>query len=119
MSNGSSTGPLPSGRTVMIVLSYLWILAIVPLLVEKRSRDIQWHAKHGLVLLLAELILWMAFSIVASASRSIAAFLGTVVGLFGPFLWLAIVGIHVLAILKGLDGQRLLIPGVSDYAGRL
>ena len=54
----------------------------------------------------------MVFSAIAFA-------LGALVRFFGPLLWLAIVTIHVLAIVKGLDGQRLLIPGVSDYVSRL
>lgn len=119
MTNRSSIGASSSGRSVMIVLSYLWILAVVPLLVEKQNSDIQWHAKHGLVLLLAELIFWIAFSIVTVVFGSITFGLGYLVSLFGPFLWLAIVVVHVLAIVKGLNGRRLLIPGVSDYASRV
>ena len=39
--------PLPTGGTqsgnrgVMIVLSYLWLLALVPLLVEKDDKEVQ------------------------------------------------------------------------------
>ena len=50
-----SPPPLPpsqqesSNRTVMLILSYLGILALVPLLVEKDDPEVQWHAKHGLV----------------------------------------------------------------------
>src|SRR3982751_1289325 len=48
-------------RGVMIVLAYLWALAIVPLLVEKHDPEVQWHAKHGLVLMAAELTLIVAY----------------------------------------------------------
>ena len=54
----------PSGnRTIMIVLSYLGLLALIPLLVEKNDKEVQWHAKHGLVLLVAEIALFIAYSI--------------------------------------------------------
>ena len=43
-------------RGVMIVLAYLWLLALIPLLVEKQDPEVQWHAKHGLVLMIAELV---------------------------------------------------------------
>ena len=33
-----------ANRGVMIVLAYLWPLAIVPLLLEKNDADLQWHA---------------------------------------------------------------------------
>ena len=40
-------------RGVMIVLAYLWLLALVPLLFEKTDRQVQWHARHGIVLMIA------------------------------------------------------------------
>ena len=49
------TTPSPN-RGVMIVLAYLWPLALVPLLVEKDDAEVQWHAKHGIVLMVAEIV---------------------------------------------------------------
>ena len=52
----ATPGSAPSSnRNVMILLSYLWLLALVPLLTEKDDKEVQWHAKHGLVLMVAEL----------------------------------------------------------------
>ena len=56
--------PPSSNRNVMIVLSYLWLLALVPLLTEKDDREVQWHAKHGIVLMVAEIVLWVALTMV-------------------------------------------------------
>lgn len=102
----------------MIALSYLWVLALVPLWFEKHDSRIQWHAKHGLVLLVAEIIFWTAFTIVTSVLGFITSGLGFLVGLFGPFIWLAIAIIHGVAIVKGIKGDQLIIPGVSEYASR-
>ena len=66
----------------MIVLAYLWLLALVPLLVEKNDPEVQWHAKHGLVLMAAEVILWIALGIVSTLLGVITAGLGCLVGLF-------------------------------------
>ena len=64
----ATPGSAPSSnRNVMIVLSYLWLLALVPLLTEKDDKEVQWHAKHGIVLMVAELFLWIAISVVLSA----------------------------------------------------
>ncbi len=122
MADATTPPPLPtagapsSNRGVMIVLSYLWLLALVPLLVEKDDKEVQWHAKHGIVLMLAELFLWIAMYIVQ-------AILGTILGcLFALLtfpLGLAIIAVHILAIVKGLNGGRLIIPGVSQYTERL
>lgn len=112
--------PAPaSNRNVMIVLAYLWLLALVPLLVEKNDTEVQWHAKHGIVLMVAELIFWIAYTIVTSILGAITGgFLGCVVGLFSPLFALVILAVHIIAIIKGINGKRFLIPGISEYASR-
>ena len=83
--------PSPN-RGVMIVLSYLWPLALVPLLVEKDDAELQWHAKHGIVLMVAEIIILIAFGMVTSIV-SLATFgLGCVLSVFVIFLWIAKIG---------------------------
>jgi len=106
-------------RGVMIVLAYLWPLALVPLLVEKDDPEVQWHAKHGIVLMIAELVVLFAYIIIMSIV-SLATFgLGCVLLLFVVFGWIGVLALHVAAIVKGLNGDRLIIPGLSDYANRL
>jgi hypothetical protein len=39
--------------------------------------------------------------------------------LFLIFAWVGILAVHVVAILKGINGARLTIPGVSQYANRI
>ena len=102
----------------MIVLSYLWPLALIPLLVDKGDAEIQWHAKHGIVLMVAEIIILIAFGMVTSIV-SLATFgLGCVLSVFVIFVWIAILAVHVIAIIMGINGKRFLIPGVSEYANR-
>jgi uncharacterized membrane protein len=103
----------------MIVLAYLWPLALVPLLVERQDAEVQWHAKHGIVLMIAELILLFAY-IMMTTVVSLATFgLGCVLSILLVFGWIAVLAVHVVAILKGVNGTRLVIPGISDYANRL
>ena len=102
----------------MIVLSYLWPLALVPLLLEKDDAEVQWHAKHGVVLMIAELVLLFAY-IMATSIVSLATFgLGCVLSLFLIFAWIGILALHVAAILKGINGGRLIVPGVTEYVNR-
>ena len=95
----------------MIVLSYLWLLALVPLLTEKEDKEVQWHAKHGLVLTVAELVFWVLVMII----QMVPVF-GCVVGLLSMLVWLGFLVLHILCIVKGMNGQRLVIPGISQYA---
>ncbi|HVT59925.1 MAG TPA: hypothetical protein VHR45_16185 [Thermoanaerobaculia bacterium] len=106
-------GSVSQNRSIMIVLSYLWILAVVPLVVEKDDREVQWHAKHGLVLVVAELLLGIVVGILLHIP-----FLGCLVGVLWLVVWLGIVIVHILCIVKGVNGQRFIIPGISQYADR-
>ena len=94
----------------MVVLAYLWLLAIVPLLLEKQDTEAQWHAKHGLVLFVAELIGFIALLVISGVPG------------FGclriTLAQLAVLILHAACIAKGLQGGRLMIPGLSEYASK-
>lgn len=113
--SGSAVSP---NRTVMIVLSYIWVLFIVPFIVEKDDREVQWHARHGLVITVAEIVFWIAFGILQAILNRIMGGLGCMMALLGPLIGLAFLGLRVLCIVKGINGQRFIIPGVSQYADR-
>ena len=100
----------------MIVLSYLWLLALIPLVVEKEDREVQWHAKHGLVLTVAELIFWVAFQVLIVRARIVPRLPGRRSSRrsSGWGSW----SLHIFAIIKGINGQRLIIPGISQYADK-
>jgi uncharacterized membrane protein len=118
MAEPTPAGSVSSNRGVMIVLSYLWILALVPLLVEKEDKEVQWHAKHGIVLMVAEIVFWIAYYIVIYLLWSVFTPLGLVRWLLSPLIALVFLAVHIMAIVKGLDGQRLMIPTLSDYANK-
>ena len=105
-------------RNVMIVLAYLWLLALIPLLVDKEDREVQWHAKHGLVLTVAEVVVMIGLQVVVMILSAISGGLGCVFTLLIPIFMLAILIVHVLCIVKGINGQRFLIPGVSEFADK-
>ena len=114
----SSPDVVSDNRGIMIVLSYLGLLALIPLLVEKDDKEVQWHAKHGLVLTVAEVALIIGLMIVGGVLGAISGGLGCLIGLLWPVLMLAILVVHILCIVKGLNGKRFLIPGISDFADR-
>jgi uncharacterized membrane protein len=109
----ANTSGVSPNRQIMIVLSYLWLLALVPLLVEKDDREVQWHAKNGLVLVFAEIVLWIAFMIL-----HFIPFLGCAMLIVQFALWIGILILHIMCIVKGVNGQRLIIPGLSQYADK-
>ena len=108
------SGQRSSDKTVMLVLSYLGILALVPLLVEKEDSEIQWHAKHGLTLIAGWIVLSVGIAVLA-AMPVVGTFLGCAVV---PLLWLVILMVHIVAIVKALKGERLMVPVISDFVDK-
>jgi uncharacterized membrane protein len=89
---------------IMLVLSYLGLLALVPLLTVSDSEYVKWHAKHGLVLGVGGVIVL------------------TVVGAI-PIIWPinclaapALIVVNVMAMVKALNGERWRIPYVTDLS---
>jgi uncharacterized membrane protein len=102
-----------SSNTLMLVLAYLGILAVIPLAAEKNDREVQWHAKNGLVIFVAEIALMVVLAIVMHIP-----FFGCLAALAFPVLGLVFTVVAIFGIYKAVNGQRLIIPGLSNYADR-
>ena len=85
---------------LMAALSYLWILSVVMLLIKKDSDYVQFHAKQGLVLFLASIILM-------------------VVPILGWMFQLVIAIGVVVGFVKALTGERFALPLVADLAAKI
>ncbi|PYQ34412.1 MAG: hypothetical protein DMF54_04590 [Acidobacteria bacterium] len=104
----------PVSSRPMLVLSYLAFLGVVPLLFAKRDSEIRWHARNGLLLFGAVVGIAIAATLVGTLLPALGCLYATLM-----FFVLALYAfIAILAIVKALDGQRLLVPGISRYAGR-
>ena len=114
-----ASGGASPNRGVMIVLSYLGILALIPLLVEKDDQEVQWHAKHGLVLTACWVALFIVLTILGVLLGSFTAGVGScLVGVLQLVLVVVIVIVHLLGIVKGINGERFKVPMISDYADK-
>lgn len=106
-------GPVSENRQIYLVLSYLGLLGLIPYLFEKEDREVQWHAKHGLVITGAEIVLGLVLGVVLTLINMVTGCLGCLVG---PLIVIPILILHVMLIVKALKGERMLIPGISQYA---
>jgi len=111
----------PSDKTAMLILSYLGLLALVPLLVEKEDKNVQWHAKHGLVLFGAYIVgmigLWILTMIVGMVP-GLGCLMFVLTGLAHVALIVGYLVVIVMGIMKALKGERLILPAVSVYADK-
>lgn len=121
---GYTGGPVPSAggdRTLMIVLSYLWLLALIPFLTKKEDPEVQWHAKNGLALLGAEIVIWIVLTIInfAIPNSTVGCGMTSILGFITCAVWIAFLVLHILCIIKGVGGQRFRIPVVTDMAEKM
>jgi len=111
-STAGGGGQVSSNRNLMIVLAYIYILFLVPLLAEKDDAEVQWHAKHGLVLTVLEIAIQIIFNMI------VATGIGCVFAVFIPLVFIVFAVIRVVAIVKGINGERFMVPGISQYADK-
>ncbi len=93
----------------MIVLAYLGPFALIPLLAEPNDKDLQWHAKHGLVLFGADIVIGFLLGVVSTSCIGC---------LLVPPAGLVILAVHIICMVKGVSGEKFLIPGLSDLADK-
>jgi uncharacterized membrane protein len=98
-----------------LVLAYLPLAGALVLALSRKEEELaRWHARNGL-----------AFFGVVAATFAVATL---VTVLFPTLLWIwaavLFLGsslyafVAILATVKALQGERLIVPGVSRYAGR-
>jgi uncharacterized membrane protein len=111
----------PGDKTAMLILSYLGLLALVPLLVEKEDKNVQWHAKNGLVIfaafIVASIALWI-LTMVVGAIPALGCLVAILTGLAHLALFIGYLVVIVMGIMKALKGERLILPAVSVYADK-
>lgn len=99
----------------MLVLCYLTFLGFIPLLAARNNREVRWHAANGLLLFGAVVAIGIAATVIGVLVPPLSCLYGIV--MFVVLIVYTIIAI--LAIVKALDGERLIVPGISKYAGRL
>jgi len=109
--NGAS-----SDRTIMLVLSYLGLLALIPLLVKKEDREIQWHAKNGLALFVIYVIFAIAWAV---TSNFLPASIGCAMSFVSCAIWLVYLVLIIMGIMKAVKGERMRFPLISDFADKM
>ena len=119
MSTELARGGHPDGnRGVMLVLCYLPPFAVIPLLVAKEDPEIHWHARHGIVLMVAEVLILLGIFVLALVVGLLTAGIGCGLLVLTPVPMLAFIVLHIVAVVRAFSGRRLLVPWVSDYANR-
>ena len=110
--------PLTDQDRVLLVLSYLGILALVPFLTA-RKEFVLWHARQGLLLFgvsLVSLFCMILANVVLWHFTWVLGLLFLILLITSAFGVLALV---VACILKAFEGERWRIPFLGDFVERI
>ncbi|HOC17677.1 MAG TPA: hypothetical protein PKK95_05380 [Vicinamibacterales bacterium] len=118
MTDHAQRGHPDAHRHVMLVLAYLPPFAVIPMLVEKDDADLQWHARHGIVLMVAEMLILLGIFAIALVAGLLTAGIGCGLLVIAPVPMLIFLVLHLVIVVRAFAGRRLLIPIVSEYADR-
>jgi uncharacterized membrane protein len=108
-------GAANSDRTVMLVLSYAWLFSLIPLFMKKDDPEVQWHAKNGVVM--AGIV--TAVDVVFWIMGRFFPLLTCLVSFVPCLLFIGYVVVQIMCIVKAVNGQRMRIPGITDFAEKL
>jgi uncharacterized membrane protein len=98
----------------LLILAYLPLLGFIPLIARKAGREVRWHAKNGLLLFGVVVVI----AILATLVGILVPPLSCLYGIVMVFVAVAYVIVVVLAIVKALQGERVIVPGISRYVER-
>lgn len=102
-----ASSPNTGERRGMAALGYVGILCVIPLVFARDSAFAQYHAKQGLVLALAGLVLSIVRDFVWRAPFG---------GLLVLIVAIGLLVVSIMGIVKALDGKQFDIPYVSEWA---
>ncbi len=95
------------GDRILAVISYLGFFCFVPLFLKKSNSFVQFHAKQGLVLFIAEVVISFV----------------NIIPILGQIFWfLALIFFIIISVrgmVKAWGGQRWKIPFWADYARKI
>ena len=111
-------GDLDEEDRVMLVFSYLWILALVPFLVTRREY-VRWHAKQGLILCGVSCVVFLAVIFVGAILATLAKLFAWLFAFALLNLVLLYLALALVCVIKAMRGERWAIPFLGDLVEKI
>ncbi len=89
-------------------LSYFGVLCVLPVLLKKESAFAMHHARQGIVLLIAWVLLWIGAATVP--------LLGAVIWFFGSILLFVL---SLVGVIRAASGDLWELPWLGEYAKKI
>ena len=102
----TGSGSVDDGKS-MAALAY--VIFFIPLLMNPRNDFATYHAKQGLVLLIASIVGSVLLTVLSVVTFGLGVILY-------PIYWLAILALAVIGIMNALNGKEEQLPVIGQFA---
>jgi uncharacterized membrane protein len=103
---------------VMLVFSYLWVLALVPFMVTRREY-VRWHAKQGLILCGVACVAFLGVIFVGAILATLSKLFAWLFAFVLINLALLYLALAIVCMIKAMRGERWAIPFLGDLVERI
>lgn len=103
---------------VMLVFSYLWVLALVPFMVTRRDY-VRWHAKQGLILCGVACVAFLGVIFVGAILATLTKVFAWLFAFVLLNLVLLYMALAIVCMIKAMRGERWAIPFLGDLVERI
>lgn len=111
-------GDLDEEDKVMLVFSYLWVLALVPFMVSRREY-VRWHAKQGLMLCGLACLVFLGVIFVGAILATLTKVFAWLFAFALINLALLYMALAIVCMIKAMRGERWAIPFLGDLVERI
>lgn len=101
-----------SPNTLMCILSYFGILALIPYFGKKEDAYIQWHAKQGLLVAAGSIVISFVLAVL-----SMVPGIGIVASLASMLFSLLVIALSVFCMVQACNGRKWTVPGIGGFLG--
>lgn len=98
------------------ILSYFSLLVLIPIFAAKDSKFARFHANQGLVLMIAEVVYWIAVAIVTAIFMAINWWLGSIFSTIFAAGQYSVPVLAILGIVAAAQGQYKALPIIGKIS---
>lgn len=96
---------------IFAALSYLSILFVVPWIIKKDDTFVVFHVRQGMILFLAEIVIWFVLWLLESLLTTIFSFGAfTIMSVLYKLAWLLFAGVSIVGVYFAAKGKFKKLP---------
>ncbi len=99
-----------SNNTLMCILSYLGIFALIPYLTQKDNAYINWHSRQGLLITAIAIVVSFGLAVL-----TLVPAVGWIAGMASMLFSLVVFGLCVFCMIQACNGKKWAVPGIAAF----